>query len=228
LEVLGLFAKHWTPGEVKTRIAATTGPDLAARLAHWLLESATEEFHAIGDQRWLLYSPPEKRALFTELPQIGQWSLFPQAPGDLGVRLQEFFRAAFAAGAKRVVAIGADCPAMSAATCSQAFARLTTNDALIGPATAGGDYLMGWRTLELSVFENIAWTTSSAREQTLQRICSPRLSYDLLEELTDLDQVESLPPIEMELHRIASPRSGKQIAFLRKTLEPWLAEARRQ
>ena len=52
MEVLGLFAKHWAPGEVKTRIAAKTGPDLAARLAHRLLESVAEEFQAVAEQRW--------------------------------------------------------------------------------------------------------------------------------------------------------------------------------
>lgn len=227
MEVLGLFAKYWTPGEVKTRIAAKTGPEFAARLAHWLLQSAAEEFHPVGDQRWLLFSPAEKRDLFTQLPCGEHWTLFPQASGDLGVRLQAFFRAAFTAGAERVVAIGADCPAMTAAICRLAFADLAANDAVVGPATDGGYYLIGLSRPELSVFENIAWSTSAAREQTLQRISSAGLSCQLLEELTDLDEVESLRQIELELQRIHSPRAEEQFAFLRRELGPWLAEASR-
>lgn len=227
MNVLGLFAKYWTPGEVKTRIAAKTGPALAARLAHRLLESVAEEFHAVADQRWLLYSPPEKRGLFAQLPQAASWTLSPQASGDLGERLRDFFRAAFAAGANRVVAIGSDCPAMSAAVCKEAFQQLKLNDAVIGPATDGGYYLIGLSQPELGVFENIAWSTSAAREQTLQRAASAGLTCHQLQSLTDLDEVESLPQIEAELQQVASPRADELKAFLREEFGPWLAEAGR-
>jgi hypothetical protein len=225
LEVLGLFAKHWAPGEVKTRIAAKTGPDLAAWLAYRLLESVAEEFQTVAEQRWLLYTPPEKKSLFAQLPQAQRWTLCPQASGDLGVRLREFFRAAFVAGAKRVVAIGADCPAMSAAHCAAAFRQLALKDTVIGPATDGGYYLIGLSRPELGVFENIAWSTSAAREQTLQRIAAAGLSCHQLQPLTDLDEVDSFPQIEAELQQVATPRARELLAILRSELSPYLARA---
>lgn len=227
VEVLGLFAKHWTPGQVKTRIAARTGPDFAARLALWLLESVTEEFRGVADQRWLLYSPPEKRTPFAQLPHSEHWALHPQAAGDLGVRLQAFFQSAFRAGAERVVAIGSDCPAMSAAVGRQAFEQLRSQSAVIGPATDGGYYLIGLSRPELGVFEGIAWSTPAARQQTLERIASAGLTCSQLELLTDLDEVESLPQIERELLRAASPRAGQLNAFLRQEPGPWEAESLR-
>lgn len=227
VEVLGLFAKHWTPGQVKTRIAARTGPDFAARLALWLLESVTEEFSGVADQRWLLYSPPEKRSQFAQLPQAEHWSLHPQAAGDLGVRLKEFFQTAFRAGAERVVAIGSDCPAMSAAIGKQAFEQLRSQPAVIGPATDGGYYLIGLSHPELGVFEGIAWSTPAAREQTLERIASAGLSCGQLEALTDLDEVESLPQIERELLQADSPRAGQLNAFLKQASGSWQAESLR-
>lgn len=227
MEVLGLFAKHWTPGEVKTRIAAKTGPDLAARLAYRLLESVAEEFQTVADQRWLLYTPAEKKSLFEQLPPAQHWTLSPQVSGDLGVRLREFFRAAFEAGAKRVAAIGADCPAMSAALCREAFRHLTLTDAVIGPATDGGYYLIGLSRPEFGVFENIAWSTSGAREQTLQRIAEAGLACRQLEPLTDLDEVESFPQIEAELQQVATPRACELAAVLRSELSPYLTEASR-
>jgi len=225
VEVLGLFAKHWTPGEVKTRIAARTGPDLAARVALRLLESVAEEFQSVADQRWLLYTPAEKKSLFERLPRAEHWTLSPQASGDLGVRLREFFRAGFAAGAERVVAIGADCPAMSAALCREAFQHLALKDSVIGPATDGGYYLIGLSRPEFRVFENIAWSTPATREQTLQRIAAAGLSCQQLQPLTDLDEVESFPQIEAELQQAATPRARELAAYLRSELGPYLVEA---
>lgn len=205
LNVLGLFAKHWTPGLSKTRLAASTGCTVASNLARWLLVTALEENVEVGDDRWLLCWPPERRDEFAAIPQSSAWHVNLQCEGDLTDRLNNFFARAFGAGARRVIAIGTDCPALSREHCEAAFAVLKDHDAVIGPAADGGYYLIGLSRMSNAVFERIPWSTSDVFPATIERLQQANLTWEQLELLADLDNAESLPVIERQL--LAAPAS---------------------
>lgn len=93
---------------------------------------------------------------------------------------------------QKLIFLGADCLAIDEALLKEAEAALDESDILIGPASDGGYYLLGLRILESSLFENIAWSSPCVLSETLIRIQSLGLSYQLLEEFSDIDDWEAL------------------------------------
>src|SRR5262245_46316137 len=108
---LGVLARHWTPGEVKTRLAATIGPSAAARFHLAFLTPVLRRLDAVGDVRRLNYTPLERAPDFESLAGK-RWQCSPQVSGDLGQRMRAFFETAFSGGARRAVLIGADSPTL--------------------------------------------------------------------------------------------------------------------
>jgi len=146
-----MFAKHWAPGEVKSRLAKDVGAEAASQLYLGFLRTLLVRFSATADERVLVFAPPGRRAEFEELlrsmpgahPAGGYWSLEPQAEGDLGARMRAFFDWAFAGGATRVVLIGSDSPTLPIEFIDEAFAALAQHPVVLGPASDGGYYLVG-------------------------------------------------------------------------------------
>lgn len=180
-----IFIKNPRLGHVKTRLARTVGEAEALRIYRVLLEKTRRAALGTAAQRWLFYSDCiEKRdgwraRDFTKRVQT-------QSP-DLGLRMENAFREAFAAGAKRAVIIGSDCPQLSPEILQAAFQQLENEDFVLGPATDGGYYLLGMRAFRPEVFHGVAWSTEAVLAQTMQRIHALGASVALLPELTDVD-----------------------------------------
>src|SRR5262245_32876515 len=84
--LLGMFARHWASGRVKTRLASAIGNERAAEIHRIFVGTLLRRFSAVADQRVLLLAP------FTaEVAGARAWQLWPQGTGDLGARMQEFF-----------------------------------------------------------------------------------------------------------------------------------------
>lgn len=187
MEVLLLFVRHPELGKVKTRLAATLGDEEALRIYRFLLENTRTATRAVPAERWVFYAD--------EIPGNDAWETpdfrrFGQQGADLGARMRHAFEQAFAAGAERVVIIGSDCPELTGELLQQAFEALQAHDAVLGPATDGGYYLLGLRRPAPGLFENIAWSTDAVLAQTLDAARDLGLSVFLLPELTDIDREE--------------------------------------
>src|SRR5687768_13969883 len=102
MNVLGVFAKHWAPGAVKTRLAAKIGEDWACHLYRRFVQRMLDRFSQIGDRRFVVYWPPEARKAIADAAG-DEWELQPQVSGDLGTRMRRFFEAALSDGGNRVV-----------------------------------------------------------------------------------------------------------------------------
>jgi glycosyltransferase A (GT-A) superfamily protein (DUF2064 family) len=94
MDQLGMFAKYWEPGSVKTRLAAAIGDEAASSLYRRFVLTLLSRFEGIGQRRVLAYTPPERRAEFESLVADG-WLLAAQGDGDLGQRMQHYFAEAF-------------------------------------------------------------------------------------------------------------------------------------
>jgi hypothetical protein len=90
------------------------------------------------------------------------------------------------------LAIGADCPTVTAQVLSNAMDALKTYDVVVGPATDGGYYLIGLGKPAKFLFEDMKWGTSEVLEKTLSRIRDKQLSLCLLEPMSDVDRPEDL------------------------------------
>ena len=211
---LGLFAKFWEPGRVKTRLAATLGDQLACQLYQIFLFHLLETVVSVTEQTTVVFSPAHQEAEFQAVISSA-WSLEAQSEGDLGDRMRNFFSKRLpgsdsahgddaAKQANKVIAIGADCPQLPASEIQNAFDLLDEHDVVIGPSTDGGYYLLGMKGSMAEVFDKIDWSTPAVLAQTIERLDQQNKSHALLAARTDvddehdlqqmLDELSSLPP----------------------------------
>ena len=141
------------------------------------------------DRRWrtvLAITPGNEVANGFRWP--GGVARTPQGPGDLGEKMA---RAINAQPPGPVVLVGTDIPDISADHIAQAFKTLGRDDAVFGPATDGGYWLVGLRRRPRTpdIFSNVRWSSEYALADTVARL-QPGHSYTRLEVLTDIDAID--------------------------------------
>ena len=175
---------------MKTRLAATLGAEMAADIYRRLVAAVVAGLPE-GDDLIVVFDPPEKRAQVAEWLQsllAGRRADFTaQAAGDLGVRLERAFADAFDQGFGKVAVIGSDCIELSPAVFSETWQALETRDAVLGPSTDGGYYLLALRRPCAALFHGIAWSTDAVRAQTLAQAQAAGLAVHELAALPDID-----------------------------------------
>lgn len=195
---LGIFAKYWQPGVVKTRLAAGIGAPAAAQVHRACVAALAARFGQTADRRVLCVAPPERAAAFRELAGR-QWLVTAQCAGDLGQRMRHYFEQSFATGAGHVVLIGADSPTLPAAYLDEAFDRLGDTSVVLGPSDDGGYYLIGLSCPPPEVFRDIAWGTADVWRQTLDRLQSAGERFHALPPWYDIDTAADLARLLSEL-----------------------------
>ncbi len=187
--VLGLFAKEPCPGRVKTRLAAATSAEWAARVADAFLRDQLARLTQVEAERVLAFAPPESRPFFADL--VGdRYRLMPQADGDLGVRMTAFFSEQLQAGSRTILLLGTDSPTMPLAFVEQAFRELEQADVVLGPATDGGYYLLGIANRLPPLFDGIAWGSPDVLGQTVRRLSDACWRLALLPPWYDVDTLD--------------------------------------
>lgn len=177
-----IFAKYPTPGRVKTRLAATMGAEVATAAYRKLLAHTLGQAKASGlpvEVRYSGASESEFRAL------IGKdVALMDQGEGDLGARLARV--------AAPALIIGSDCPGLSAALLREGAEALASESAVIGPASDGGYWLIGFNTPMPFLFSDMTWSTDSVLAETRSRLEAHGIRPALLPELGDIDTESDL------------------------------------
>ena len=185
MEKLIIFARAPRLGQVKTRLAAETSPAVALEIYQQLLARLFTNLKSLK-QVEIACTPADAREEFQPLVPKG-WAIQPQEEGELGVRLVHAFAEAFAARAEKVAIIGSDCPAVTSRHIRQAFSTLNRADAVFGPATGGGYWLVALRAPHPELFSGIPWSTGEVLASSLAAAKALGLKIDLLEILSDVD-----------------------------------------
>lgn len=183
-----IFVKNPVSGTVKTRIARTVGDERAVNVYRHLLRYTQEITRQLTGHRVVYYGD------FVN-PDDG-WNGYDkqlQSGHDLGSRMLAAFQEQFERGAGcdhpvRAIIIGSDCLTITPDHIEQAFAALNDADIVIGPATDGGYYLLGMKQLHPFLFENMPWSQPELRQLTELTILRHGLTFERLEELTDIDE----------------------------------------
>lgn len=217
--LLGMFAKHWQPGSVKTRLAATIGESHAATLHALCVTALAERLATSADRRVIVFTPAPAEHAFRCVSR-GAWEVLSQGEGDLGQRMQHFFNWGLTQ-AERVVLIGSDSPDLPQKFIEQAFAALETNDVVLGPAQDGGYYLIGAARRVPPVFESIAWSTPQVWPQTLARLEAAAVAWHELPGWYDVDNQQDLDSLLVRL-RAYGP-TDRALAKLAAQLQPLLS-----
>lgn len=214
---LGVFAKYWEPGAVKTRLAQRIGKAAAASLYHEFLQCLVARFARIGDERTLAFWPGDRRHEFAALGGDA-WQLELQAGDDLGQRMKHFFERRFAQSAttpksaSAAVLIGSDSPTMRFSVLTSAFQALEEFDIVLGPTSDGGYYLVGMSAAHVAIFDDIEWSTPAVWKQTVERTEQLGLRHFVLPSFFDVDEVDDLARL---LQDIAEFDQGESLAVER-------------
>ena len=189
---LVVFVKHPRPGAVKTRLAASIGPEAAAELYRALAEHVLEATApAAGEYERLVFFEPAEA-----LEEMRAWlpgvRLLAQSGGDLGARMADAFVRAFARGASRVALVGTDAPDVTRETAALALSALDAADVVLGPAEDGGYVLVALRAPQPLLFSGIEWSTPRVLEETRARAAAAGLAVRELAPVADLDTLDDL------------------------------------
>jgi len=199
---LGMFAKYWLPGTVKTRLARSIGEEKACQLYRRFVMTLLARFQELGDRRIMAYSPPDRRAEFAAITPAA-WELTPQSSGDLGRRMHMFFDSQLVGPEDRVVLIGTDSPTMPTEFIDDAFAALKFHSVVLGPSRDGGYYLVGAAAHVPPIFADIDWSTPAVWQQTVDRLGNAGCSFAELPLWSDVDDLADLARIADELAQLA-------------------------
>lgn len=222
---LGMFAKYWQPGAVKTRLAKSIGPTEAARLYRGFLECLLERFGNFGHERVLSFTPSHQRQAFSSVFPAG-WRLAEQGDGDLGQRMRRYFEQFHTESETpniTAILIGSDAPTLPCDRLQQAAVALESSAVVLGPSDDGGYYLIGLRRDALSpellggLFDDMPWSEPALLSATVERLEHGRVSFSLLEPWYDVDDHDSLIRLRQELR--AEPHSEPAFQQLRHMVD---------
>ena len=124
---------------------------------------------------------------------------------DIGERMSNALANGFSKSYSSVVLIGADIYDLTSDIIDESFSKLVDNDVVIGPAKDGGYYLIGMKRIQKGLFDLKEWSTSSVLRDTIHCVKREGLTYELLDELKDIDYQEDLEGTDL-LHLISAPQ----------------------
>jgi hypothetical protein len=191
-DLLIIFYRNPELGKVKTRLAATMGDERALAIYLKLASHTRSVASEVNCDRVVWYSD----FVDTEDNWPNDVFLKERQRGEtLGDRMQVAFDRAFQDGYQRACIIGTDCLELTSEILSEAFNKLNTHDAVIGPALDGGYYLLGMKEFHSEFFNKKVWSTNTVFENTVKDFERLELSFILLPTLIDIDEERDLPSI---------------------------------
>ncbi len=187
--LLIIFTKNPEAGQVKTRLAHSVGEEKALEVYETLRNHTARVTAGVDAIRMIYYSRfiPSFDLFLTEkyLPQL-------QMGDDLGERMFHAINAGFERGFRHIVLIGTDCYELRSEILDEAFNALERYDAVIGPATDGGFYLIGLNRVFPELFLDRQWSTPEVLRETTDTLQRFAIKYERLAELSDIDTFDDL------------------------------------
>ncbi|MGW4961679.1 TIGR04282 family arsenosugar biosynthesis glycosyltransferase [Nonomuraea sp. NPDC004186] len=180
-----VIAKEPVPGKVKTRLTPPCTPREAAALAGAALEDTL---------RTVARVPVARRVIALD-GAPGAWlpagfTVVPQRGDGLDERLAAAFDDAHRLSPAPIVLIGMDTPQVSVGLLAEAVSLLGAHDAVFGPATDGGFWLLGLRVPDPDLLLGVPMSEPTTGEIQLNRLIEAGMSVACLPCLTDVDTME--------------------------------------
>jgi rSAM/selenodomain-associated transferase 1 len=188
--LLIIFYRNPKLGKVKTRLAASVGNQRALDIYRKLAMHTRSVTENLPLDKIVFYS--DSIDLMDMWPNATFLKAF-QEGNDLGERMKNAFVAGFETGYTSICIIGTDCFQLTPAIITEAFDALKSTDAVLGPASDGGYYLLGMNKPYIKLFQNKNWSSESVLADTICDLESMNLSHATLQELADVDTEDDLP-----------------------------------
>ncbi len=183
-----VFTRAPVPGQTKTRLIPLLGTQGAAEFHQTVLQSTLAEANVSDFGTVEIWCATENDHPFLKQCELDySCAMKIQQGNDLGERMHHATETTLAENTF-VVLIGSDCPAITTDILNQSYQHLSDGkDAVLGPASDGGYYLIGLKKLNSHIFQDIVWGEANVAERTRQNFDELSLDYVELEELTDID-----------------------------------------
>ena len=211
-----VIAKEPVPGRVKTRLTPPFTPAEAALLAE----------AALADTLAAVAAAPVSRHVLALDGARGDWlpagfDVIPQRGGGLDERLAAAFADTHATLPLPIVLVGMDTPQLTPHLLADAAGSLVSGeaDAVFGPATDGGFWLLGLRKPDRSLLAGVPMSRPDTGRRQLDRLIEAGLRVAMVPEMTDVDTAR-----EARLVADAIPDSAFAAVF-RLAADARLAEA---
>jgi rSAM/selenodomain-associated transferase 1 len=188
-----LFVKSPEKGKVKSRLSAAIGEEIALDIYKSFVLDILETVERAGYPLSIWFYPPEAKEIMSTW--LGKGFVYmPQEGDDLGERMRNAFHRSFSEGLDKVILIGSDIPDIRDSVIDEAFGSLENSGAVIGPASDGGYYLIGFSksTFMPDVFRGIPWSTESVFQETVRILERPGFRIHVLPEKSDVDTLDDL------------------------------------
>lgn len=200
-DALVIAAKAPVVGQVKTRLCPPLSAAEATELFRcFLADTVARACTVPGVQVCLAFTPADSENLFRTLLPFPLYYL-PQRGDSLGQRLVNIFVDLIHDGFTRVTITGGDSPTLPMSYLQDAFMLLADprTDAVFGPCSDGGYYLVGARAVYPELFANITWSTDTVLAESLTQARLHQLQVALLPAWYDVDNGEDLHKLIAEI-----------------------------
>jgi len=185
-ELVIVFVKNVILGKVKTRLAKTIGNQGAFEVYKELILVTQDATKNLDADVWVYYSDAVVNTKWPDTYKTVQHG------ENLGERMYNAFKDAYAKGYERVVLIGSDLPNLTAHHINKGLKALQKTDVTFGPALDGGYYLIGQTKNHKSIFKNKPWSQPELLQETLNELKKQNVSFTLLETQNDIDTYDDL------------------------------------
>lgn len=187
-----VMAKAPVPGEAKTRLALTQGSQRAAELASAaLLDTldACESAFGAGDCHLALTGDLARAHGSAELTRrLATWSVRRQHGDGFAQRLVRAHRDVAARSGAAVIQIGMDTPQVTASDLLEVAGLVADHDAVVGPATDGGWWVLGSRSPRWSdLLVDIPMSSPQTGQRTVAALAAAGATVALAPVRTDVD-----------------------------------------
>lgn len=190
-----VFLKYPETKKVKTRLGKDIGDRRAMEFYRETASFIADSFS--GQKNWktfFFYTPEERKKEIFEWLGDRDAFFFVQDGESLGQRMSQAFAKCFSLGFRNVVIIGTDCVMITEEDVETAFSLLSEGEfeAVLGPATDGGYYLLGLCEETDAVFQNMRWSSARVFKETEKRMKENGLRHAVMRELTDIDEEKDI------------------------------------
>lgn len=182
------FVKYPIGGRVKTRLAAELGEQAAVELYKNFVLDMLSTIRQINMPIRICYQQEPNGDKMKEW--LGdQYTYIAQTGLNLGQRMKNALAKSFEENITRTILIGSDIPDLPAGLLIRALHSLESHDAVIGPSSDGGYYLIGFSQDHFlpEAFDDISWSTDSVFKQTLDVLRGYACNVHILPKWFDVD-----------------------------------------
>ncbi len=214
-----IFTRFPVPGQVKTRLIPALGSIEAARVHRRMTEYALKTVRSIRRKSEyndieiaVCYAGARRRDFRAWLGRDIQY--IRQSAGDIGSRMLRGFQSAFRRGAQHVLTVGSDIPDLSPEILEKALIGLQNHDAVLGPATDGGYYLIGMKYHHPELFGNMGWGSGCVCDRTRAAVRNLGLTLLELPVLLDIDRPEDLASLRNDTRSNAFLEGNPEVSVI--------------